>query len=339
MVVEAHRHLSPAGQTALQGRIRDSLKAPTGFSSLHLEINTARLLIEAGFEVEFSDLENHARHDLRFWKGDADGEVECKSLSTDAGRKIHRKDFYRFIDTFGSEVARRANGGANEILLITLADRLPSDTERQKPLRNAVRDMLTGPALGRVQKEFFTVDRHDFAGPLVAASRKTTKEFYKACRDAYGDNCHVSGAMTPKGCCLLVMRSNREDDHSKPLLEALKEAATQFSATRPAFIAIQFDDITPPDLLASHFHRRIGLLSHHLFRECPADHVAATYFGIYGGLTASEGGIGVPAIAIPNPTCRFHLVPSRYSPFLSHIPDAEFAQLLGASLPAPNSSR
>jgi hypothetical protein len=318
------------GRSTLEGRIRDSLQAETGFAPLYLEMEIARRLIEAAFEVEFSDMEGISRYDLRFWRGPTEGEVECKSLSADAGRKIHRKDFYRFIDAIGEEITNRAAAGANEILVVTVDDRMPSDTERQARLRSATRRMLAEPSLARTDGQFFNITRESSAR---LASEARARDFYQCCRDAYGDNCHVSGAMTPEGGCLIVVRSRREDDHSKPLLEALKKAAAQLSATRPGFIAVQFDDIAPADLLLPHLRRRAGILSYYLFHSCRAAHVSATFFCCYGGLTASPRGIGAPAFGIPNPKPTIKLTPEDYSPFLGHVPDAEFAALLGEPPP------
>ena len=135
------------------------------------------------------------------------------------------------------------------------------------------------------------------------------------------------------------MRSRKEDDHSKPVLEAIKKAATQFSGTRPGFIAVQFDDLRPQDLLLPHLRRNMGLLSYYLFHQCQAEHVAATYFCIFGGLTAFERGIGRPAFAVPNPKLRFQVDPAQYGPFLASLPDAEFARRLGAKPPIENLSR
>jgi hypothetical protein len=338
MVVEIHRRLSPKGQNALLGRMRDSLKAESGFASLYLELGIARLLIGGGFDVESSDLEGLARYDLRFWNQRVEGEVECKSVSVDAGRKIHRKDFYRFIDALTPQIMARIESGASEVLVITLDDRLPSRMAQQLRLRAATKLMLENTNRGALQEDFFTIDRDDFSNRLAGSSYKDPEQFYRVCRSAYGENCHVSGAAGDSASCLIVMRSRREDDHSKPLLDALKKAALQFSTTRPGFIAVQFDDIAPSDLLSIHLRRRIGLLSYYLFHECPAQHVVATYFCIYGGLSASPKGIGAAAIAVPNPKTRFKVAPGDYPPFLLSIPDAEFARLLGAPLPTENLS-
>jgi hypothetical protein len=338
MVTQTRDRLSAGAQATLDGRVRDGLKAETGYASLYLEMETARQLLEAGFEVEFTDLDGVGRYDLRFWNEQVGGEVECKSLSTDAGRKVHRKDFYRFVDAIGSELASRVQAQPSEVLLVTLDDRLPADSGRQKILRAAAVRMLKEPRIESIHESFFSISREPLQWRISDLNSASEKEFYQLCRNVYGNACHVSGALTESGGCLLVMKSRKEDDHSKPLLEAMKKAATQFSGTRPGFIAVQFDDLNPRDLLLPHLRRRMGLLSQYLFNECPADHVAATYFRIYGGLTAFGDRIGSPGFAIPNPKAKFQMVSAEYGPFLAHLPDAEFARRLGAEAPSENLS-
>ena len=55
-VVEVNRLLGPKGQNALRGRLRDALKSDSGFAPLFSEMDIARRLFDAGFQVEFSDL-------------------------------------------------------------------------------------------------------------------------------------------------------------------------------------------------------------------------------------------------------------------------------------------
>ncbi len=325
-VVHAHSRLTPRGQQQLQGRLRDSLQSQTGFSSLFLEIDVARRLLDAGYEVQFADMDGAARYDLRFWNGATEGEVECKTLSTDAGRKIHRHDFHRFVDAVSPALNVRLEARVREAIVVTLDSRLPGDDTAQNELRTAVRRVLLDPDTPAVRGSFFSIGREACAlGNDEVWLSATQQELYSKCREAYGENCHVSGGFSADGCCLLVVRSQREDDHSGPELEALKKAASQFSGTRPAFIAVQYDDISVADLALPHLRRRAGILSYALFSKDDASHVTATYFCAYHGMVVGQTGIGVPAFAVRNPQARFKLRASDYAPFLAHIPDDEFA--------------
>jgi len=114
---EVHAQLSPRGRQVLEGRLRDSLKAETGFAALYLEVDLAQRLMDSGYDVEFADMEGSARFDLLFSRKAFVGEVECKSLSADAGRQIHRKDFYRFMEAITPALAGHAELKRQEVLV------------------------------------------------------------------------------------------------------------------------------------------------------------------------------------------------------------------------------
>ena len=258
------------------------------------------------------------------------GEVECKSLSADAGRKIHRKDFYRLLATIERELVQRAESGCREVLLVTLHDRLPSNTSRQRPLREALLRMVSDSELSSTDGDYFSVKREEFAPALEAARWSDQSTFYKACRAVYGDNAHIAGPMPDPGRCIVAMRSDLEDDTSKPWLEAMKEATLQFSALRPGFIAMQFNDLAVDELMRPRFRRRAEILTNAVCRRPDASHVAGVLVCPYRGLLADESGIAAPAFSLFNTESRFPIDPANYPAFYGAIPDEEFARLIHA---------
>lgn len=340
MVVHTHGQLAPIGQRQIEGRLRDALQSKTGFASLFLEVDVARRLLDSGYRVEFSDMEGKARYDLRFRQGGVEGEVECKSLSADAGRKIHRRDFYRFVDAVRGELAERLKMPLHEAIVVILNGRLPKDVSPQRELRSATKRVLAQPELRTVDGSFFSI-RREACDRLVLEDGQpltTEMELYDRFRREYGDGCHVSGAVLADRSCVVVVRSRQADDHSAPTLDAVRKAASQLSGSRPAFIAIQYDELTVEDLASLHVRRRAGLMSYYLFLKDGASHVNATYFSTYAGFVAGPDGVGVPAFAVPNPRPRFRVHPHDYSPFLGHIPDQEFARIVGVPIPAESIS-
>lgn len=337
-VVDVHDQLGPKGKRELTGRLRDALKAETGFAALYLEMDIAQRLAIGGFDVAFPDLESTSQYDIAFDNGAVSGEVECKSLSVDAGRKIHRKDFYRFIEAMTPAFFSQIEGGKREILLVELNDRLPANLGEQKELRRAVTEMLLGGEVGRICQGSFEISLLNFDDELPGVPVLDQTTLNAACQKKFGASCHAAGTMTEDAGCLIAMRSRMEDDPSKPLLEAMRKAASQFSGTRPAFVAVQFDDISPADLMLPHIRRRAGILSYALFHHYGAAHVNATCFSGFDGMVEHEGHVSTPSFSVPNREPKYPLAPSDMATFLFPISDKEFADIIGAPLPAANIS-
>lgn len=337
-VVEVHGCLSSKGQRDLEGRLRDGLSAETGYAALYLEFDSSRRLMINGYDVEFPDLDGRAQFDLEFSRDGFIAEVECKSISSDAGRRIHRKDFYRFMEAVSPALTAHFELRRQDVLIITLRDRLSPSVSSQADLRRMVVDMLRENAPTRLAGPDFQLERQPYTECLAAAPTHDPKAFYAVCGEVFGPNTHVAGGLTEDGGCIVVMRSEREDDTSKPLLEAMRKAATQFSGDRPAFIAVQFQEIAPADLMLPHLRRRMGILSYALFGHYGAAHVNATSFSGFGAVLVREGEVGTPGFALPNPQPKFRVNPTDAAPFLVHMSDADFAAAIGAPLPAPNIS-
>lgn len=338
-VVEVHRRLSPQGQKQLEGRLRDALNATTGFAALYLEMDLAQRLIDQGCDVEFPDLEGRANYDLAFTHEDFIGEVECKSLSADAGRQIHRKDFYRFVDALRPAMERRSAEAPGDLVLITLPGRLSSAQDKQAILVRAAQELLVGKTPAHRSDQLFRLEKYSVE-EVLGTSVHTSEEVQSLCAARFGPNLHIAGELTAPGAgCLVVMRSEKEDDTSAPQLEAMRKAATQFSGKRPAFIAMQCHGVELADLMLPHWRRRVGILSYALYGHYSADHVNATYITGFGAVLMDKGHVGTPAFAIPNPRPRYPATASQASTFLGSISDQEFADAIGLPLPAPNISQ
>jgi len=323
--IEVHRALSRAGKRVLEGRLRDALQAKTGFAALFHEMETAAVLISQGFDVDFPDLNGEGRCDLAFRRQATVGEIECKSLSADAGRKIHRKDFYRFMDAIGSAITLRATGGANEVIRITINDRLTSNLGERKALEQATQHLLRSHAVNELVGDDFTIIRESRPNFFDAFREPSAPELYSLCQRTFGENCHVSGVNAGMTSCLIVMRSKRPDDHSKPQLEAMQKASTQLSPDRPGFIALQYNDISSRDLILPHVRRRTEILSQYLFRESGAPQVAAVHICAFGSLATAADNLGRAGVVFWNPC---FLLRSGQLPFQRGVPEEAFTRLL-----------
>lgn len=294
--------------------------------------------MDDGCNVSFSDLEGDAQFDLLFHRGSFIGEVECKSLSADAGRQIHRKDFYRFIETITPALTAHQTLRRREVLLVTLDGRLSPTTADQAALVASARALLRPDAPAKHRTKTFSIERHAYEPLLGSAPLNDQKAFYKACGAAFGQNTHVAGGLTEDGGCIVVMRSLREDDTSKPMLDAMRKAAEQFSKQRPAFIAIQEHGIEAADLMLPHVRRQVGILSYALFEHYGAHHVNATHVTGFGAVVMRDGMFVTPAFTIGSPAPKFPASANDAPTFLGSLTDQDYAAALGAPLPAESIS-
>ena len=316
-IVETYRSVSEFGRKSLQGRIRDALQSSMGFSSLYQETDMAGQLISRGYEVTMPDLDGTGNADLSFTKDLLRYELECKSLSADAGRKIHRRGFYELMDAISPDLLLRAReSGASEIIVITLEDRLPTHTSERGKLLEAARRICRGDER-TISGAGFDIAREPYSKLFSGYPPMSEKEFYEKVKNIFGQNCHLAGNQTDSGRCFLVMRSNKPDDHSKPQLEAMKAAAKQLSPHLPGFIALQYNDVSSTDLMLPHLRRRAALLAGYLFFKTRADHVVGVHISAFGAISVAADKVGYPGILILNPNCCFYVVDIPFSEELS----------------------
>lgn len=336
--VAVFERLSEIGQHEMKGRLRNCLKAETGFADLYLELDTSRRLMAQGYDVAFSDMEKTAQFDLKYSRGSFRAEVECKSISADAGRQIHRKDFYRFMHAIEPAIAGHAERNVPEVLNITLKARLSPNSANQVKLREAAVLMLGENAPKSLKRQEFRIDRHAYGDCFGEKYFKSEQELYTACKNFFGANPHIAGGLSDASGCIVVMRSEREDDTSKPLLKAMRKAAKQLTGKHPASIAIQFQEIEPRDLMLPHLRRRVAILSYALFGHYLEKHLNAVCFTGFGAIVMGDGSVGYPAFSVPNPETKFSIGQNDRKPFLESVADQKFAEFIGSPLPVPNIS-
>lgn len=98
MVVRCHERLRDPARKRLEGMLRDATKQDTGLGPLAYEMKIAAQLMRKGFDVEFRDLDGKKGCDFLATSDNASAEVECKFMSGDIGRKVHRKRLYQLGD-------------------------------------------------------------------------------------------------------------------------------------------------------------------------------------------------------------------------------------------------
>ena len=128
--LEAHR---------LVQRIRGAFKNPNDMRAIQLELMAATHFVHLDYAISWPEMEGTGTFDLLVNDIGTNGlEVECKSVSSDKGRKIHRceaLEFYHLVKPRLQTVSRSLNSGLAVVL--TVPNRLPTSFHQKNTWRNA----------------------------------------------------------------------------------------------------------------------------------------------------------------------------------------------------------
>ena len=151
MVVRCHARLSNPARRRLEGMLRDAARQDTGLGPVAYEMKIAAHLMSRGFEVEFRDLESKKGCDFLVTKDGARAEIECKFMSGDIGRKIHRKRLYQLGDRVRKTMQDYVNKLSTGVFMrLVIADRLHGREEYQAMLAELLSRAIFG---GREQED------------------------------------------------------------------------------------------------------------------------------------------------------------------------------------------
>ena len=258
MLPLVYGRLNPVGQIRLRGMLFDALKNDYGLGPLAYEIKVATHLMTLGFDVEFSDLEGNANYDFLAKNGDVCIEIECKFISADVGKKIHRKRLFQLGGVLEPKLRQfLGNPGTGLLVRLTLPDRLHGNEQQHVELSDLVcgaiaeKKMTHTYGMNRVaMQEFDIVDspfRDQNPSKLVEA------DVEKFLLERFGlDNKNVLAVFgRDQGAIIVVIESAKGDAVLKGIHSQLKRAAKrQFSGSLPAILCCHLADITEGELLS-----------------------------------------------------------------------------------------
>ncbi|MEP4379609.1 MAG: hypothetical protein ABJ215_18160 [Alphaproteobacteria bacterium] len=256
MTSRIHQRLSSQGKVRLEGAIRDALKNDSGLAPVAFEFVVAAHLMHRGFSVEFVDLEGTEKFDLLCERDGSFLEVECKNLSGDAGRPIHRKRLVQLgaaIQNIVGEDRKREAG--IELVKVTLEKRLEGRTEHQLSIANAVAESLRTQT-GSSGVDGFSVE-YRLVGPVECPEIPTiiNPESVSGLRSAVESlaetqNANIVFNITPgHGVTAVVVDSQADTRIMDYLAERTKEAASdQLSGLRSGMVCVRFVDMSDQQL-------------------------------------------------------------------------------------------
>ena len=267
MVVRCHERLSNPGKKRLKGMLRDAAKQDTGLGPVAYEMKIAAHLMSRGFNVQFRDLEGEKGCDFLATKKDAMAEVECKYMSGDIGRKIHRKRLYQLGDRISKTMLDYADRLKTGLLMrLEISDRLHGREEYQTALAELLsRAVFSGGDHEDGVGNRVTVQEFDI-GNLTGEWVTTTEFDREALRTMLLRNfglvnkCSLAYFRPNRSAILVVVESRRDDRVLDGMQrQLLKAAKNQFSGNLPAILCCHLIDVTEDGLLSLGNYSRKGI--------------------------------------------------------------------------------
>lgn len=258
MVTLTYQRLGETGKRRLEGMLRDAINREFGLAPLDYEMQVARHLMHKQFDVEFNDMEGRRpAFDFLAMKKDLSAEVECKFITGDIGRKVHRALCYRLIDSLRETTATRQQVGRLRkglIVRLVVSGRLRRDQEQQATLSKLLKESLLGWKSAKTGSAHISVREFDaaLAAEWVNAAGLDRGRMEKTLRERLGlANKNMGVFVQGKGVVVVVVDSDEPDNVLSAIYsELLDSAKRQLSGSRPGILACHLADVRG-DQLAS----------------------------------------------------------------------------------------
>lgn len=247
----AYEKLTTDGKRRFVQQLRSYYNQPYGLRPFAFELTVATHFFRSGCDVTFADVEGIGRFDYLITKNGQEFEVECKSLSHDAGRMIDREGLCKTGHLLLPVVEAHVRAPETKLLSITIPERLSSLTQIQINELAALADSSLTTCRPPENGTFeMAVDvRPDLVLP---PSLKSYQEINKFVHEQIGGQSkHVlirAERSTGRMVCI-ILQSRTPDDVIGKIMERAMKAASQMSRQRASMIALQITDVAPASIV------------------------------------------------------------------------------------------
>jgi hypothetical protein len=237
---------------ALLGRVRGCFSNPDDLRGLQFEWLIATHLSRRGFEIDFPRLTGVSSSDLFATKNGVLTEVECKSISNNKGRQIHRREALDIHNIIYKDCKKLLLHLATGLCVrVVVPKRLPNRYDDHKALSKAVRNVILSAESDRTPAAEITIKQFDIASsPFVidAPDRQEVMDFLEERLAIHNKEVFID--YTPgKRAFILSLESATPDDPIGSALDVASDAhARQLSGKSPGVICIKFEDLSASQL-------------------------------------------------------------------------------------------
>lgn len=247
---------APVQARQLVRRIHGALKNPDDMRALQLELVTATHFTRRGYSVAWPEMDGTGCIDLVINDLSASGlEVECKSISENKGRKIHKAeviDFYHLMAPKLNSMGNNLRVGLAAVL--TVNGRFPTAFNERKQLAHVVsKNLLSGRSVTELLGASLRVSEFDLSllGEIGSEGVPIiTRAAVDQITQTNNREAMIAGRKSG-GAVVFVVQSSEDDTMLTSIFDTIaKSANKQLSKTRAGIFLVGLHGIEDESLIA-----------------------------------------------------------------------------------------
>ena len=270
-------------ETAVRPKLNSILFDDETLRAFLFELDIAIHFILCGYDVQFVDLQNFGTFDLLVSDGLAELEVECKTKSADAGRKITRSNFYLLCDVLVAELAPLTDSFA---VLFKCDGRLIGNQE----LFHAVAEEIRKSRSARRDNGQVNTLRFEIRNLSSGLQIRTNEDAALSLAPHWSPDAHYF-VWSNRETLIVGCESVDEDRVLKAIYEDLKHGAGQLSKTRPSILTCRLEDIEDEDWSKLRGRTGLAAMSARLLGGPDRSHVNFVVYSSGKTLPKNEGAV------------------------------------------------
>lgn len=242
-------------QNKLIRRLHGAFNNPDDMRAIQLELLAATHFARRGFSISFPEMNSIETYDVLVNElGDSGLEIECKLVTRDKGRKIHRRDaleFFNVVRDIFSPIQNRLESGL--AVVITVSGRLPNHYKEKKRLARWALERVMENG-GTTEDDSKSVRVIDFPAEtlnraVLLGNDDTRRDEVDRVTSTTNREVMLMGN-TKGGVLAVVVQSSQDDSLMEYTFETLGRAAkSQLSKKRPAMLIVGFHSVDAADLV------------------------------------------------------------------------------------------
>lgn len=233
-------------------RVHGAFKNPDDMRGLRLELTTASHFTRKGYKVHWpeSPADNRPIFDLLIEDiGNGGLEVECKAVSDNKGRKVHRREAIELQSLLLPRLKAITQAGFQEGLsiVLTLAKRLPTAFAARRLLVDQVICAVHEGSKDSTLNDGSHISVRLFDPSVITQAQLDDRRALRQLMDKISSTTNRESMLLGSlsgGAILSTIQSSAEDDFKEAVLETAKDAAKrQLTKARAGFVLMSLDGL------------------------------------------------------------------------------------------------